>query len=79
MQPDYAAFLFVVGVAATYVGQVIINALLKKYKRSSYIIFSVGAVVGLSAMFMGLQGFYTFIYSSHIKGDKIGNICAEGE
>jgi hypothetical protein len=35
---DYAALLFVVGIVCTAIGQIGINYLVKKYKRSSIII-----------------------------------------
>jgi uncharacterized membrane protein YfcA len=56
MQMDYAAFLFLVGIGATYVGQVVMDGALKRTGRFSVIVLSIGIVVSLSAVFMGIEG-----------------------
>lgn len=53
--PDYAAVSMVIGFVATFVGQVALNYLMKKYQRNSYIAFSIGGVVLLSAFLMTIQ------------------------
>ena len=50
-----AAVLFVVGLCATFVGQIAVNRALKATGRPSIVIFSIGIVVALSAFFMGIQ------------------------
>ncbi|CAM9255212.1 unnamed protein product [Chrysoparadoxa australica] len=60
LTPDYAKVLFVIGLAATAVGQLIVNYFVKRYNRSSLIILSIGAVVTLSAVLMGGQSLYRF-------------------
>merc|ERR1712137_1114387 len=47
--PDYAIICLIIGFLATYSGQVILNHLMLKDKRNSYIAFSIGIVVLLSA------------------------------
>ena len=52
---DYAAVCIVLGFAATVFGQSIMSLLLRKYKRNSYIAFSIGIVVALSAVLMSIE------------------------
>eukprot|EP00522_Entomoneis_paludosa_P001993 CAMPEP_0172473606 /NCGR_PEP_ID=MMETSP1065-20121228/68941_1 /TAXON_ID=265537 /ORGANISM="Amphiprora paludosa, Strain CCMP125" /LENGTH=546 /DNA_ID=CAMNT_0013231781 /DNA_START=200 /DNA_END=1840 /DNA_ORIENTATION=+ len=54
---DYAAFCFLVGLISTFVGQLAMNRLMKKYNRNSYIAYSIGFVVGLSAICMSVEAF----------------------
>ena len=49
---DYAWYCLAMGFLATAVGQVVMSRLLKRYKRNSYIVFCIGFVVLLSAVFM---------------------------
>jgi len=53
--PDYAGAALCVGFTATYVGQVVMNKIMARFDRSSYIAFSVGAVVAISAFLMTVQ------------------------
>lgn len=46
---------------------------MRKYNRNSYIIFSIGAVVGLSAVLMGLQSVISLV--SGAGGGEGGSIC----
>lgn len=73
---DYAVPLFVLGLIATAIGQVGVGYLVKKYNRTSYIILSIGSIVALSALLMGLQGVISLFSngSSHS-----GTICGAGE
>lgn len=52
---DYASICIVIGFFATFVGQIGLFYLMKKYQRNSYIAFSIGAVVLLSALLMTIQ------------------------
>lgn len=58
--PDYACFCLVMGFVATTVGQTGMSFLLRKYKRHSYIAFSIGIVVALSAVCMTLESVVNF-------------------
>jgi uncharacterized membrane protein YfcA len=49
---DYGAAFLVVGFLSTLVGQLLMQALMKKYNRNSYIAYSVALVVGVSALAM---------------------------
>lgn len=51
---DYAAFLFCIGVAFTWVGQLIFDFIIRKYNsRSSYTVFLIAIVLGLSTVLLG--------------------------
>jgi hypothetical protein len=53
--PDYAAFCLVVGFCSTIVGQAGMSLLLKRHNRNSYIAYSIGLVVAVSAVAMGIE------------------------
>merc|ERR1711871_1179465 len=61
LKPDYAVFCFFVGIVCTAVGQIGVNYLIKKYKRQSAIVLSIGSVVCLSALLMGLQSVFAIV------------------
>lgn len=74
---DYALVGLVIGMIVTYAGQIGLSILISKLGRDSLIIFSVAAVVGLSALLMG-----THSVISMAEGDvslELGKVCAEGE
>ncbi|CAB1098647.1 unnamed protein product [Ectocarpus sp. CCAP 1310/34] len=75
---DYAIALFVVGLAATAVGQIVVNHLVKKYKRTSFIVLSIGAVVALSAVMMGGHSLYNFMFPNPDE-EGAGGFCSVGE
>jgi uncharacterized membrane protein YfcA len=56
--PDYATLLVFVGFFATIVGQLIMNYLLKKFRRNSFIAFSIGIVVAMSAASMSIESVF---------------------
>ena len=70
---DYAVLCVAIGFLATYVGQVGLAVLMKRYKRNSLIAFSIGAVVLLSALLMTIQ----FIVEG--KPHHSGGICGMAE
>lgn len=70
---DYALWLFLIGFAFTSIGQFGLTYLMRKYNRNSYIIFSIGAVVGLSAVLMGLQSVISLMWGKG--GGSGGSIC----
>ena len=73
---DYALLCFVIGFAATYVGQVGLAILMKQNQRNSYIAFSIGIVVLLSAVLMTIQSLLSLA-----EGEKhhSGGICGKGD
>jgi uncharacterized membrane protein YfcA len=53
--PDYAVFCLFVGFASTVVGQKGMSVLLQRFKRHSYIAYSIGIVVAISAVAMAIE------------------------
>ena len=73
--PDYAIVCLVIGFVATYFGQVVLNHLMNYYQRNSYIAFSIGSVVLLSAVLMTIQSAMSMI-EGH--SGLSGGICHGG-
>ena len=69
---DYGAVFLVIGFISTFVGQLVMQALMKKYKRTSYIAYSVALVVGASALAMTWSSIVT-ITSGNSTG---GGMCS---
>jgi len=73
---DYGVLLSIMGVIATGIGQLIINYLIEKSKRHSYVTLSIGGVVALSTLLMGLQSIIAMMKN---EGSSGGSICEVGE
>jgi len=73
---DYGLICLVVGFVATLVGQIGLSYLMKKAQRNSYIAFSIGGVVLISAFLMTIQSLI-----SMASGEKhhSGGICGKGD
>jgi uncharacterized membrane protein YfcA len=56
---DYATFFFVIGFISTYIGQAILSSMIRRSNRNSYIVFSIGLVVLMSAILMSIQSIET--------------------
>merc|ERR1719225_2061365 len=52
---QYAMCLFPIGFVATLIGQLTLNAIVKRYNRSSLIIFCIATVIGLSTVAMSIE------------------------
>lgn len=52
---EYAGICLVLGFIATFVGQIGLSYLMQKYQRNSYIAFSIGGIVLLSAFLITIQ------------------------
>jgi len=74
MVPDYAIVGAILGFCATFIGQTVMSGILAKSKRNSYIAFSIGFVVLLSAMLMTLESVLNLV--SQEENDEFGGICA---
>lgn len=61
LQWDYGWFMFVLGLAATCVGQFGVSYLVQKYRRVSLVSLSIGAVVALSTVLMAIQSIFSLI------------------
>lgn len=51
---EYASVLFFISVIASFIGVTFINRLVKKYNRPSIIVFTLGILIGLSALLLPL-------------------------
>ena len=69
---DYAVICMIIGFVSTYVGQIGLNVLMKKNSRNSYIAFSIGGVVLLSAFLMGVEAVLSIAES---KNHHVGGLC----
>lgn len=74
LDPQYGPVCFCIGFIATFFGQIGLSILMKKYKRNSYIAFSIGAVVLLSAIMMSVQSFLSLAEGEH---HHSGGICGK--
>ena len=72
---DYAIVCLIIGFFATYFGQIALYYLMSKYERNSYIAFSIGGVVLLSALLMTIQSLVSLAEDG---GNHPGGICGEG-
>ena len=61
---DYGVVFLLIGFLSTFVGQLVMQALMKKYKRTSYIAYSVALVVGASALAMTWSSIVTIVSGS---------------
>jgi uncharacterized membrane protein YfcA len=79
--PDYGLLLFTVGFLSTLLGQMCLSYLMKQSKRNSYIAFSIGFVVLISAILMTFQSILSIITkvsegTSATLLESPGGICA---
>lgn len=74
LDPQYGPVCFGIGFIATYFGQIGLSILMKKYQRNSYIAFSMGAVVLLSAIMMTVQSLLSIAEGEH---HSSGGICGK--
>lgn len=63
--PDYGIICLLIGFIATYYGQIVLYYLMNKYQRNSYIAFSIGGVVLLSAFLMTIQSVLSLAEGHH--------------
>ena len=54
--PDYGAFFACAGLVATFIGQTVLDYLVKKYKTTSFIVFSIAAVMVIAVILMAIAG-----------------------
>lgn len=74
LDAQYAPVCFGVGFVATYFGQIVLSILMKRAQRNSYIAFSMGTVVLLSAIMMTVQSLLSLAEGEH---HSSGGICGE--
>jgi len=56
LDQTYMFFYMAVGVAGTFIGQTMVDFAVKKYGRSSVVVFAVAIVIGCAVILMGFQG-----------------------
>jgi len=79
LQYNYAIVCLTLGFCATIVGQLGLGCLMKKYQRNSYIVFSIGTVVLLSAILMTAQAIVSLVKTQTTPSYEIGgHICGVG-
>lgn len=74
--PDYAFVCVIVGFLATFAGQVALMFLMKRNNRNSYIAFSIGGVVLISAVLMTVQSLLSMASGEE---HHSGGICGKGD
>jgi uncharacterized membrane protein YfcA len=74
--PDYAVLLGFIGFVATLVGQIGLGYIMGKNKRNSYIAFSIGGVVFLSAILMTVQ---SMVAMAAGEKHRVGGICGKDD
>ena len=70
---DYAWFLFFIGLICTAIGQFGVSYLVKKYKRVSLVSLSIGAVVAISCVLMGVQSLFALADTN--KPEEDTSVC----
>lgn len=75
LDPQYTPVCMAIGFIATYIGQIGLSMLMKRAQRNSYIAFSIGSVVLLSAVLMTVQSLLSMAEGEH---HKSGGICGKG-
>lgn len=75
LQWDYAWFLFALGLVSTVVGQFGVSYFVDKYKRYSFISISIGSVVAISTILMGLQSIFELVDPTPIQGTESSSLC----
>jgi uncharacterized membrane protein YfcA len=73
---DYAFICLFIGFVATIAGQLGLSYLMKRAQRNSYIAFSIGGVVLLSALLMTIQSLVSMAENKH---HHSGGICGKGD
>ncbi|KAG7361265.1 sulfite exporter TauE/SafE [Nitzschia inconspicua] len=74
LDPQYAPVCFGIGFIATYFGQIGLSILMKRSQRNSYIAFSIGGGVALSAVLMTIQSVLSLAEGEQ---HKSGGICGK--
>lgn len=69
--PQYAMVCFCFGFLATFLGQILLGYLMKRHARNSYIAFSIGYVVLLSAILMSIQSVLSILEGERHKSNGI--------
>ena len=63
LRPHYGSALFGVGFAGTITGQLLVQALLRRWRKESLIVLIIAVVIGGSALLMGGIGAINFAHA----------------
>jgi Sulfite exporter TauE/SafE len=74
---DYALFLFVLGTVSTVIGQFFVGYFVDRYRRYSYISMSIGFVVLVSAILLGVQDLYVITDSRDVLDLSRNSLCTQ--
>ena len=72
----YAGIFGLVGFIATVIGQLMMQALLTKYNRNSYIAYCIAMVVGISAVCMTFESVISLV-QGHTQRARFAVICCK--
>ena len=77
LQLDYAAFFFAVAFASCLTGHYLMNRIMRRSDKTAYVVLIIAAVVGASAVGIGLLGVNRFITAVDEGGDLgFHSLCA---
>jgi uncharacterized membrane protein YfcA len=71
---DYGCVCVCLGFCVTYIGQKMVGHMLKKYQKESLIVLSIGYVILLSAVLMGVQSVVDMV-ENPAEAVKGGHLC----
>lgn len=74
---DYGQFFFAWGCLCTSIGQAVINRLMAKYKKESFIVLSIGVVILLSTVLMCYQSVRSFLENPQLALES-SPLCGAG-
>ena len=73
---NYAAFCILLGFFATLLGQLIMERLVQKFKRQSFIVFVVGIVVAISCILITFESVLSMINNNDESEKEVG-LCSQ--
>lgn len=74
---DYAIYLFVLGTVSTVIGQFFVGYFVDRYRRYSYISMSIGFVVLVSAILLGVQDLYVIVDTRDVLDLRENSLCTQ--
>jgi uncharacterized membrane protein YfcA len=72
----YATFCTVLGFLATVLGQLIMGALIQKFKHVSFIPFAIGIVVAISCILMTIESVLSLVQIEKVETHHQGGLCS---
>lgn len=72
---DYALVLFPLGFICTLIGQIVLNAIVKYYQRSSFVILVITIVIALSTIAMGFESSGSILDLIHGVAEPVKHFC----